>query len=333
MTEVGLLCIKQSALADTSLVADENDDELTLNITLIEIMTMALKRAQVNETTTDTKAATVAETGAQDTTGKETQVIDKAELNKALEDAKNEAAPETKEPEPEVAQEQQAEEPAAEPTAENFEAKQVAVKPESTVVTAAPGAAGSAMAAFENEMAAQGFEGMQLTGMSFDRVKLHEAQFLLGSEDTQLGTTIKVQIMSTRKIYVVRQFSGNGAEMFYSYDPAGKFKTDGSSAEETLAEWREDGYGTPEAPLEIKTYIEGMAMLVGRDDEYEQHMISLSIPPASRDRLAGAFAVGRQRFKCTDPANLIIECKVGARVGSGEEAFRPWIFKAVGLAE
>lgn len=303
---------------------------------------MALKRAQVNETA-DTKAATVAETGAQDTTGQETQAVEKTEVNKALESANKEAQV-AQEPEPEAdATAQQAEpagetattEPTAEPTAENFESKEVAVKSESTAVApgAAPGQAGSAMAAFENEMAAQGFEGMQLTGMSFDRVKLHEAQFLLGSEEVKLGEAIKVQIMSTRKIYVVRQFSGNGAEMFYSYDPAGKFKTDGSSAEETLAEWREDGYGTPEAPLEIKTYIEGMAMLVGREDEYEQHMISLSIPPASRDRLAGAFAVGRQRFKCTDPANLVIECKVGAKVGSGEEAFRPWIFKAVGLAE
>lgn len=295
---------------------------------------MALKRAQVNETATTNETSN---TVAQDTTGQETQTVEKTEVNKALESANKEAQA-AQEPEPEADATAQQAEPAGEtaatePTAETFESKEVAVKAESTVVTAAPGAAGSAMAAFENEMAAQGFEGMQLTGMSFDRVKLHEAQFLLGSEDTQLGTAIKVQIMSTRKIYVVRQFSGNGAEMFYSYDPAGKFKTDGSSAEETLAEWREDGYGTPEAPLEIKTYIEGMAMLVGRDDEYEQHMISLSIPPASRDRLAGAFAVGRQRFKCTDPANLIIECKVGAKVGSGEEAFRPWIFKAVGLAE
>lgn len=295
---------------------------------------MALKRAQVNETATTTETSN---TVAQDTTGQETQTVEKTEVNKALESANKEAQA-AQEPEPEADATAQQAEPAGEtaatePTAETFESKEVAVKAESTVVTAAPGAAGSAMAAFETEMAAQGFEGMQLTGMSFDRVKLHEAQFLLGSEDTQLGTAIKVQIMSTRKIYVVRQFSGNGAEMFYSYDPAGKFKTDGSSAEETLAEWREDGYGTPEAPLEIKTYIEGMAMLVGREDEYEQHMISLSIPPASRDRLAGAFAVGRQRFKCTDPANLIIECKVGAKVGSGEEAFRPWIFKAVGLAE
>lgn len=329
MTEVGLLCIKQSALADISLVADENDDELTPNIKLIEITIMALKRAEVKETTSEVKTPVAEEKLAQDTTGQENQQADAA-LEQVREEAGERSAADAS---ADVGKEAALASAEAEPEAgKQFEQKVVAVKTESTAVTAAPGAAGSAMAAFENEMAEQGFEGMQLTGMSFDRVKLHEAAFLLGSEEVKLGDTIKVQIMSTRKIFVVRQFSGNGAEMFYSYDPAGKFKTDGSSAEETLAEWREDGYGTPEAPLEIKTYIEGMAMLVGRDDEYEQHMISLSIPPASRDRLAGAFAVGRQRFKCTDPANLIIECKVGAKVGSGEEAFRPWIFKAVGLA-
>lgn len=305
---------------------------------------MALKRAQVTETAAtaaEAETATTQVNTAQDNAGDETRVIDKAELAQALADAKNEPNAEAAaEPEAEAATEAKPEAAAAKPEAEaeQFEQTAVAVKSESTAVAApgaAPGAVGGAMASFEGEMAAQGFEGMQLTGMSFDRVKLHEAQFLLGSEEIKLGELINVQIMSTRKIFVVRQYSGNGAEMFYSYDPAGKFKTDGSSAEETLAEWLVDGYGTPEAPLEIKTYIEGMAMLVNRPegDQYEQHMISLSIPPASRDRLAGAFAVGRQRFKCTDPASLIIECKVGAKVGSGEEAFRPWVFKAVGVAE
>lgn len=307
---------------------------------------MALKRAVVNETkpTAEQEAAaaaaaeTSAEVAGENNTGDQTQVIDKGALAQALAEA--EAEKQTSAPvaetqvEPEA--ETQVETASAEPQGEQFEQAAVAVRTESTAVAApgaAPGAVGGAMAKFENEMAEQGFEGMQLTGMSFDRVKLHEAQFLLGSEEVKLGETIKVQIMSTRNIFVVRQYSGNGAEMFYSYDPAGKFKTDGSSAEETLTEWLGDGYGTPDKPLEIKKYIEGMAMLVGREDEYEQHMISLSIPPASRDRLAGAFAVGRQRLKCTDPASLIIECKVGAKVGSGEEAFRPWIFKAVGVAE
>lgn len=311
---------------------------------------MALSRAKVTETATETKAADVAEKVAQDTTGQETQVINKDEVNQALAEAKGvepEAAQQA-EPAAETGAEPEATqqaEPAAEtaqvaeakpePQAEQFEQTAVATRSESTAVAApgaAPGAMSGAMAKFKDDMASEGFEGMNLTGMSFDRVKLHEGQFLLGSEETKLGELIHVQIMSTREIYVVRQFSGNGAEMFYSYDKAGKFKTDGSSAQEVLDEWLEDGYGTPEQPLEIKTYIEAMAVLVNRTDDYEQHMVSLSIPPASKDRLAGAFAVGRQRLQA-GPTQLVIECKVGAKVGSGEEAFRPWIFKAHSKAE
>lgn len=308
---------------------------------------MALKRAVVKDEVQTTEAAVVG-TEVQTEDPGVTQVIDKEALAAAVAEANGEQAPGTEVPddqaEAEAAGTEQPEDQAkpeaepeaqAKPEAEEFETQAVAVRSETTAVAspgAAPGHVGGAMAAFKDEMAAEGFEGMNLTGMSFDRVKLHEGQFLLGSEETKLGETIHVQIMSTREIYVVRQYSGNGAEMFYSYDKAGKFKTDGSSAEEVLAEWLADGFGTPEAPLEIKTYIEAMAVLVNRTDDYEQHMVSLSIPPASKDRLAGAFAVGRQRLKAS-PTQLVIECKVGAKVGSGEEAFRPWIFKAHSVAE
>lgn len=219
-----------------------------------------------------------------------------------------------------------------EPTVEIVaELKQVAVQSAANSAVVVPHKANNAMANFTQEMAEEGFEGMNLTGMSFERVKLHEAMFQLGSEDTSLGEKIEVQVMSTRNQYIVRQYKGNGAEIFYSYDPKGLTKTDGSSAEDTLAEWREDGYGVEGAPLEIKRYIEAMAILVNRDDEHEGLVVSLSIPPASTDRLAGAFAVGKQMYKA-GPSNLIIECKVGKKIGTGEEAFRPWIFKALRVA-
>lgn len=227
-----------------------------------------------------------------------------------------------------AAEQVQQEEPVVEVVAE---LKQVAVQSAANSAVVVPHKANNAMANFTEEMAAEGFEGMNLTGMSFERVKLHEAMFQLGSEDTSLGERIEVQVMSTRNQYIVRQYKGNGAEIFYSYDPKGLTKTDGSSAEETLAEWREDGYGVEGAPLEIKRYIEAMAILVNRDDEHEGLVVSLSIPPASTDRLAGAFAVGKQMFKA-GPSNLIIECKVGKKIGTGEEAFRPWIFKALRAA-
>lgn len=210
------------------------------------------------------------------------------------------------------------------------EQKKVVVQPAANSAVVVPHKANNAMANFTQDMADEGFEGLNLTGQSFDRIKLDEAMFQLGSEDINLGGVINVQIMNTRPIYIVRQFKGEGSEIFYSYDPKGQTKSDGSSAEDTLAEWRDDGYGEGEGnkPLEIKKYIEAMAMLVDRDDEHEGLIVSLSIPPTSTDRLAGAFAVGRQLYQAA-PSNLIIQCKVGNKVAAKGGDFRPWIFKAL----
>jgi len=291
---------------------------------------MALKRAVPTQTEETTNTA--ADVAVKETEVKKTEVQEEA----AKEPVAAKEAEQVKETVQEQAAETEAEpekEPEAEVQAEEIKPQEVAVKAETTAVQVSntERQAGAAKQ-FSQEMAAQGFEGLNLTGMSFDRVKLDEGKFLLGSEEVDLNTSIKVNILSTRNIYIVRQYAGEGAELFYSYDKHGKTMTDGSSAQETLDSWLEDGYGTPEAHLDIKEYIEAMAQLKDREDEYDEHMISLSIPPASKDRLAGAFAVGVRKFNCA-PGELIIECTVGKKVGTGEKAFRPWNFKAIGVNE
>ena len=291
---------------------------------------MALKRAVPTQTEETTNTA--ADTAVKEAEVKKTEVQEEA----AKEPVAAKEAEQVKETVQEQAQETEAEpekEPEAEVQAEEIKPQEVAVKAENTSVQVSntERQAGAAKQ-FSQEMAAQGFEGLNLTGMSFDRVKLAEATFQLGSEEVDLGANIKVNILSTRNIYIVRQYAGEGAELFYSYDKHGKTLTDGSSAQETLDKWLEDGYGTPEAHLDIKEYIEAMAQLKDREDEYDEHMISLSIPPASKDRLAGAFAVGVRKFNCA-PGELVIECSVGKKIGTGEKAFRPWNFKAIGVNE
>lgn len=213
------------------------------------------------------------------------------------------------------------------------EEKAVAVAaPEADKAVTVSEARGGMFQAFKEELAAEGFEDMEVTGMSFERVRLHEGTFKIGGDDAELGKEFKCQILSSRAIYVVRQSSEQDAEMFYSYDPAGKLKTDGTSAEETLAEWRADGYGVEGSPLEIKPYREVMATLKGRDDEYDEMVVSLSIPPASVDRIAGVAFTAKQKFKAL-PSGVITECKVGKLVGEGTKAFRPWIFKVTQTVE
>jgi len=190
----------------------------------------------------------------------------------------------------------------------------------------------NAMAQFSQEQAEAGFEGLDLTGMSFERIKLHEGSFKLGSEDTDIGNTFDCVIHSTRRLFVVRQSDDQNAETFYSYDPKGLTFTDGSSAAERLQEWAEDGYGTEDSPLDIKEYLEAMATLINRDDEHNDAMVMLSIPPASRAKLAGhaAQCQVRQHAMLNE---IVTRCSVGKQVGEGTKKFRPWVFQIAGRYE
>lgn len=307
---------------------------------------MALKRAAAP--TEETLAAEKAAADAKANAAAQVEEV-KADAvtteTKATSDVKDDAPPvgEVKGDEPEAAAAEP--EAAADPEAAAEAAPEAAAKPEvkpeeiqsrevapvtegAVAVTNADRHA-SAAEQFTKSMADQGYEGLAITGMSFDRLKLHEAKFQLGSEEVSLGEVLDLVVLSTRNIYVVRQFAGEGAEMFYSYDKFGKTLSDGTSAQDTLDKWKDDGYGTDTDPLDIKEYIEAMSQLKNREDEYMDHMVSLSIPPASKARLAGAMAVGLRKFKC-DPADLVIRCSVGKKVGTGEKAFRPWNFTAIG---
>lgn len=293
---------------------------------------MALKRPAVNATVETNQAAEVV-ADVKDTTvvSEQTQDVREEQVAEAsneqvVEDQVEEEAQDVQ-PEQEVHQ-------AAETShleVEQVQAKEVAVVQQGGAVAVATPAAAvrGAMAQYTQEMAEMGFEGLTVDGMSFDRVKLAEGKFVMGTEEVSLGESFDIQLMSTRPIFVVRREDSDQSPLYFSYDPNGETLTDGSSAASIKEEWLEDGYGTPDQPLDIKRYLEGMAQLINRDDEWNGHMVSLSIPPASTSRLGGATATGYQRWK-RDPSGLVIRCKVGQKVSKGSISWRPWVFIAVG---
>lgn len=179
---------------------------------------------------------------------------------------------------------------------------------------------------FAEQQAAAGFEGLELGTFSFDRVKLSEGKFLLGNDEEELGEAFNFIPLSTRALYTVSQSSDEDSKMFYSYDPKGLTLADGSSAEETLNEWKEEGYGTDEDPLVIKQYIEVMAELIDREDGHEGSMVSLSIPPASRQRFGGMGFQALRKYNC-QLDGVVVTASVGAKAGEGKKSFRPWNFK------
>lgn len=179
---------------------------------------------------------------------------------------------------------------------------------------------------FAEQQAAAGFEGLELGTFSFDRVKLSEGKFLLGNDEDELGESFNFIPLSTRALYTVSQSTDEDSKMFYSYDPKGLTLADGSSAEETLNEWKEEGYGTDEDPLVIKQYIEVMAELIDREDGLEGSMVSLSIPPASRQRFGGMGFQAMRKYNC-QLDGVVVTASVGAKAGEGKKSFRPWNFK------
>lgn len=277
--------------------------------------TVAEQVLETREEQAQAEADQAAAAGAQVEDGAQQDVVHEQEAQAAAE--------------PEVQTEQVATEAQADVVAEQVQAKEVAVAQGGAVAVAGAGAARGAMASFTSDMAELGFEGLTVDGMSFDRIKLTEGKFVLGSEEISLGESFDMVLKGTRPIYIVRQRNDDDAEIFFSYDPNGDFLTTGESSAEIKEKWLEDGYGTADEPLDIKRYLEGMAELVNRDDEWNGHMVSLSIPPASTSRLGGALITGKQRFK-RDPDGLVVTCKVGQKIQKGSISWRPWVFIAKG---
>jgi hypothetical protein len=177
---------------------------------------------------------------------------------------------------------------------------------------------------FIQEQAEEGFEGLAIDGFSFDRIKLEDGKFLKGSDEVEIGEKFQFIALSSRSIYVVRQSDDQDAESFYSYDPAGQTKTDGSSAKDILDEWKTDGYGTEEHPLSIRKYLEVFARLPKGDE-----MVSLSIPPSSVSRFSGKAAEAKFRYNL-GLGQVVLEASVGKKAGEGSKAFRPWTFSVIG---
>ena len=194
-------------------------------------------------------------------------------------------------------------------------------------VTAAPSATQVATSSqgakqFLDYQAEQGFEGLELGAFSFDRLILNNGVFQLGQEKEDIGRSVNFIIMSTRSQYIVsRTDDQDDDNVFYSYSADGSTKTDGTSAQELLDEWKEDGYDKPV----IKKYLEVMAEIVD-DPDREGMMVSISLPPTAQQRFGGVVFQAARRFG-TGPDGVVITAEVGKTVVVGKKSYNPWTFK------
>lgn len=177
-----------------------------------------------------------------------------------------------------------------------------------------------------DEQADLGFEDLEISQFSFDRVKLDDGAFIRG-EDQELGNSFKFIALGSRANYIIKRDNGQDSPMFYSYCKDGTTLADGGSSKEVLDEWKEEGFATPENPIIVLKYMEVMAQLVEENDELGD-LVCLSVPPSSRARLGIIPTMAKMRFNA-NMNEVISEAIVGAKVGQGQKAFRPWNFKVV----
>lgn len=175
---------------------------------------------------------------------------------------------------------------------------------------------------FLEHQAEQGFEGLELGAFSFDRLILNNGVFQLGQEKEDIGRSVNFVVMSSRAQYIVsRTDDDNDDNVFYSYSADGSTKSDGTSAQEILDEWKEDGYDKPV----IKKYLEVMAEIVD-DPELEGTMVSISLPPTAQQRFGGVVFQAARRFRA-NPDGVVITAEVGKTVVVGKKSYNPWSFK------
>ena len=219
------------------------------------------------------------------------------------------------------------------PEIENEEVAVQAPTPEAVVastevaVTPAPSATQVATSSqgakqFLDYQAEQGFEGLELGAFSFDRLILNNGVFQLGQEKEDIGRSVNFIIMSSRSQYIIsRTDDQDDDNVYYSYSADGSTKTDGTSAQDILDEWKEDGYDKPH----IRKYLEVMAEIVD-DPDREGMMVSISLPPTAQQRFGGVVFQAARRYG-VGPDGVVITAEVGKTVVVGKKSYNPWNFK------
>lgn len=203
-------------------------------------------------------------------------------------------------------------------------------------VTQVSALAGNAALAAQ-ALAEAGFEGMELDSFSFTTICLSNEGFfcILDQEDSDLGKELVFRPESSKPCYVVSADDSDYAESFHSYDPEGRVKQDGTSAEATIAQWRADsGEGDDYRP-QIKRYLDVVATIVDGDMEKEDmacmvednETVMLSIAPDSVTKFWGKFKLGAHKYGI---GNFLLRASVGQKARSKNgSSFYLWTFDLV----
>lgn len=215
--------------------------------------------------------------------------------------------------------------------------KEVAPATQAGTPAVAGGKAVNAAGQAAAQLADDGFEGLRIDGLSFERIKLSNGVFCLSQSGDEIGKEFQVVLQGSKAVHIIRRSDAQDEEqVYYSYDANGATTTDGQSADHILEEWIDAGY-EPDAKTGLwptTTYIEVMAVVIEMAgfEHLEGAIVLLQIPPASRAKFSGYLAVQKATKKLA-PSQYVTRLKVGKTIQKDKNSYNPWVAEYVRLAE
>jgi hypothetical protein len=169
-------------------------------------------------------------------------------------------------------------------------------------------------------LAAMGFDDIELDWTSFPTVVIDDGVFST-QQAKDFSDILEFKIVDKRHQYL---FAGQklkdgrevgDPELVYSAD--GKITNNGEDLNETLSEWKEQGFTVNKTKYIIVT-------VMMDNTQYAGQMIQLQIPPTSRGVFNGHLV--NMALKGFNPKEATTTAVVGEEVGSGVRTFSPWNF-------
>lgn len=177
---------------------------------------------------------------------------------------------------------------------------------------------------FQQQMADQGLEGLELGFGSFPILKIVNEGKFEDEDENDYGEQFVAVVQSTRIKHLYKQAGVSEGDVSYSYDGVNLLSAseNGAATVEALkAEYEELGYS-----LEVKDYLEVVVTMQDPESDFDGEMFILSIPPASRTKFSGVVAT--MQLKGKDVKTTPILFSVGKkRKSKGGSNYFPWSFK------
>jgi hypothetical protein len=172
---------------------------------------------------------------------------------------------------------------------------------------------------FVDQMASEGFSGLEVGYHSFTNIKLDKGVFET-SEGVELeGKSFQANLMESKPRWAYLDGKERDATCVFSLDKV--VTTDGTPLADTLAEWKAE-----DKPVIEKKYLDLTGEVIS--GELEGHIVIMSISPSSIARLTGY--MGRLAYAGINPREVTTEVCVGKKVTMKDgTTFYPWDFKLV----